>query len=147
MRITHRTSTRIRQWRRRRSGAALLELAILMPVWLMLIFAQIETSRLCMVQQILNTAARQGCRVSVINGKTNSDVTTTINAVLTSGGLTGVTTTLNPTDCTTAHISSSPTTNQVTLSVGFSSVCWPSPSTYFSTATLTATATMSSERP
>lgn len=133
--------------RPRRRAAAAVELAILLPVFVVLVFSQIEASRLSMVAQILTVAAREGCRVAVINGKTQSDVTSRVNALLASAGLNGVTMTQVPTDCTTVRASGNPNTIQITLSVPFSSVCWPAPSRYFRGATIRGTATMSSERP
>lgn len=130
-----------------RRAAAAVELALLLPVFVMLVFAQIEASRLAMVSQILTVAAREGCRVAVINGKTQSDVVARVDALLTSAGITGATMTQTPADCTTVSSTSSPNTIQITLSVPFSSVCWPAPSSYFSGATVSGTAAMSSERP
>jgi hypothetical protein len=95
----------------------------------------------------LTVAAREGCRVAVIEGKNQGDVETHVEEFLTSAGLTDVTMTQVPADCTTVRASSSPNTIRITLSVPFSSVCWPAPSSYFRNATVTGTATMSSERP
>jgi Flp pilus assembly protein TadG len=124
----------------------LLELALVFPIFLMLILALLEATQLCMITQALSTAAREGARVAVINGNTNSDVTTRINTILTSAGLTDVNTVLSPTDCTSAHITSSPNTVTVTLTYTFTSG-WAGTSLYFNGAQLTGTAAMSSERP
>jgi Flp pilus assembly protein TadG len=133
--------------RRRRSGAAALETAVVAPVFLMLVFGQIEAARLGMVSQMLTAAAREGARAAVINGNTNSDVTTRVNGILSNAGLSSAKMTQSPSDCTTVHMSSSPNTITVSLSVDFSSICWPSPSTYFKGTSVTASATMVSERP
>jgi Flp pilus assembly protein TadG len=138
---------RVKRPMTRRRAAAAVEVAILLPVFVMLVFAQIEASRLAMVAQVLTVAAREGCRVAVLDGKTQSDVTARVDGILNSAGLTGVTMTQVPADCTTVRASSTPNTIRITLSVPFSSVSWPSPSQYFGGATVSGTATMSSERP
>jgi Flp pilus assembly protein TadG len=136
----------IREIRQRR-GAAIVEMAVVAPIFVFFIFGQIEAARLGMVAQLLVTAARDGCRVAVINGKTNADVTAQINSDLTYAGITGVTTTQTPTDCTTVHMGDTPNTVAITLSVPFSSVSWLPTPYFLKTATVTATATLSSERP
>jgi Flp pilus assembly protein TadG len=121
-------------------------MAVLLPVFMLLVLAMLEAARMCMVAQLLTNAAREGCRVAASNGKTNSDVTTRVNATLTAAGITPslVTTTLSPSDVTTATSSQTIT---VTLSVSFSKVNWlPSPFFYKST-TMTSQAVMLSQRP
>jgi hypothetical protein len=106
----------------------------------------LEAARMCMVAQLLANAAREGCRVAASNGKTTADVTTRVNATLTAAGITPslVTTTLNPTDVTTATSSQTIT---LTLSVSFDKVNWlPTPFFYKST-TMTSRAVMLSQRP
>jgi Flp pilus assembly protein TadG len=124
-----------------------VELAFVMPLFIFLIFGQIESARLGMVAQLLTTGAREGCRVAVINGNTNTDVTNQVNTFLNVANITGVTTTQVPTDCTTVHATDNPNTITLTLSVPYSQVSWlPSPF-FLKTATITATAVLSSERP
>jgi Flp pilus assembly protein TadG len=125
----------------------MVEAAIVLPVLILLVFGLIECSRLGMVAQILSTAAREGCRVAVIDGNTSTDVTNRVNQVLSNSVINGVTTTLTPTDVTTVHSGDNPNTVQVTLSVPYRQVTWlPSPY-LFQNSTVTASATMSSERP
>lgn len=133
--------------RRRRRGAAMVELALMLPLFVLLIFAQIEASRLSMVAQNLTVAAREGCRVAVIEGKTQSDVNARVNGILAAAGLSGVTMVQTPPDCTTARLGGTTTTVQIMLSVPLSNVSWPAPSRYFRNVTVRGTATMSSERP
>jgi Flp pilus assembly protein TadG len=125
----------------------MVEAAIILPVLVLLVFGLIECARLGMVAQILSTAAREGCRVAVVDGNTNTDVTNRINQVLNTSGISGVTTTQTPSDCTTVHSGDNPNTIQVTLSVPYRQVTWlPSPY-LFQDSTVTASAVMSSERP
>jgi Flp pilus assembly protein TadG len=132
---------------RNRCGSAIVELAVVAPIFVFFIFGQIETARLGMVAQVLVTAAREGCRVAVINGNTNDDVTNQINTILAGASISGVTISQTPADCTTVHMGDNPNTISITLSVPYSSVSWlPSPF-FLKTATITATAELSSERP
>jgi Flp pilus assembly protein TadG len=134
--------------KKNRCGAAVVEMAIVMPLFVCMIFAAIESARLGMVSQLITTAAREGCRVAVLDGNTNTQVNNEITAVFNTMGVTGYTTTITPADCTTRHASDTPdNTITVTLSVPYSQLSWlPSPY-YFKTATISASATMSSERP
>jgi Flp pilus assembly protein TadG len=130
--------------RRRRSGAAAVELAFMLPVFCTLAFAQLETARMGMVTQMLTIAARDGARVAVINGKTQTDVQTEVNRVLNGTGISVGTVTPSPATWTTDP-GGTPIT--VSVSVPYSQVSWLSPSMYFGSTILTATATLSSERP
>ena len=62
-------------------------MAFIAPVFLTLVLGIIESSRLGMVSQLLTTAAREGCRVAVINGMTQADVQNRVNAVLNGSGI------------------------------------------------------------
>lgn len=133
---------------RRRSGASAVELALVAPVFVALVMGQIESSRLGMVAQLLTTAAREGCRVAVINGSTQDSVQSRVNAVLSGSGISVGTVT--PT-CTSSIYTwdTAPlgTPISVSLSVPYSQVSWLGTPFYFGNATVSASATMSSERP
>lgn len=64
---------RIRRCSRR--GVAMMEFAIVLPVFLLMIIGIIEFGRAVMVHQILVNAAREGARLAVIPGVTNAKVT------------------------------------------------------------------------
>ena len=132
------------RWRRCRRGAAAVEMAFIMPVFLTMILGQIEMSRLGMVAQLLSTAAREGCRVAVINGRTAADVQARVQQVLVGSGITVDAFAPTPSNWASAA-GGTPIT--VTLSVPYSRVSWlPTPS-YFKTSTVSASATFNSERP
>jgi Flp pilus assembly protein TadG len=128
---------------RRRTGAAAVEMAAILPLIIALVFGQIESSRLGMVAQLLTTAAREGCRVAVINGKTQSDVQARVNAVLTGSGISVGTVTPTPSNWQTA---TGGTAITVTLSVPYGQVSWLPTPRYLQGATVRASATLSSER-
>ena len=56
-----------------RRGATAVELALVLPVFLMLVFALIEMGRMVMLQQALTNAAREGCRTAVLATTTSGE--------------------------------------------------------------------------
>lgn len=130
--------------RRKRSGAALVEMAVVFPLLLTMILGMVEMSRLGMVSQLLTTAAREGCRVAVIQGKTQADVQARINSVLAGSGISVGTVTPTPSNWATA---ASGTAVTVSLSVPYAQVTWMPLPRFLSGVNVTASATMSSERP
>lgn len=66
---------RLPQHQNSRSGAAVVETAIVMPVFLMIIWGVVEFSRATMVGQIVTSAARKGARSAILDGSNNSAVT------------------------------------------------------------------------
>jgi hypothetical protein len=109
--------------------------------------AQIESARLGMVAQLLTTAAREGCRVAVIPGHTETDVQDRINAVLSGSGISVGT--ITPTCPSPYTWSTAPlgTAITVSLSVPYSQVTWLGTPYFLNGATVSASATMSSENP
>src|SRR5690242_20422982 len=71
----------------RRRGAALVEMAICLPVLIMIILAVIEFGRAMMVAELLNDAARVGARQAIISGTTDSTVSQTVTNFLQSTGI------------------------------------------------------------
>ena len=131
-----------RSCRRKRRGAAVVEFAVVVPVFFLLVFGMIEYGRLVMVQQVLTNACREGARVGVLDGATQTSVNTAVNNYLTSANITGATTTVTPNPPSSAAYGASVT---VTVSVGFNQVSWlPSPM-FLGGRTLTATSVMRRE--
>lgn len=58
----------------RRRGAAVVELAVVTPLLLTMLFGIMEFGRVFMVSETLNTAAREACRVGILQGSDTSDV-------------------------------------------------------------------------
>jgi Flp pilus assembly protein TadG len=73
----------------RRAGATATEFALVASLFFFLIFGLIELGRGLMVQHLMTNAARQGCRVAVIEGKSSSDVNAAVLNVLSSEGISG----------------------------------------------------------
>src|SRR3954451_17386085 len=125
-----------------RRGTSAVELALVLPVFLSLVMGMIEASRLGMVAQLLTTAAREGCRVAVVPGHTQDDVQARINAVLSGSGVSVGTVTPSPSTWQSAPMGTPIT---VSLSVPYSQVSWLGTPFFLSNATVSASATMSSE--
>jgi Flp pilus assembly protein TadG len=137
-----------RRWRGGRSGATAVELAMVAPVFVALLVGELEASRLGMVSQLLTTAAREGCRVAVLGGSSASDVQSRVNAVLSGSGVSVGTVT--PTCPSPYAWDTAPGGVAVTvsLSVPYSQVSWLGAPFFLSrNATISASATLSSERP
>jgi Flp pilus assembly protein TadG len=110
---------------KRRRGTAVVEFAVVLPLFFLLIFGMIEFGRMVMVQQVLTNSAREGARVGVLDGSTKSKVDAAVNNYLTAAGISNSTTTVSPNPPSSATSSGAVT---VTVSVPFNSVSWlPSP--------------------
>jgi Flp pilus assembly protein TadG len=72
---------------RNQKGAALLETAITLPLVLLVCVSIFEFGRAYQTWQVLTNAAREGARVSVINGNSDEKVTEVVVAYMTGGQL------------------------------------------------------------
>lgn len=68
-------------------GAALLEAAITLPIILLICVGIFEFGRAYQTWQILTNAAREGARLAVIQGSTDSDVTQRVRQYMQNGDL------------------------------------------------------------
>ena len=73
-----------------RCGAAAVEFALLMPVFLMIVWGIIEFGRAMMAGQLVTNASRHGARLAIVEGSTNSTVEADIDQFLVNsiGGIT-----------------------------------------------------------
>lgn len=131
---------------RNRKGVTLVETSIVMSVFVLLTMGLIEVSQLGMTSQILTTAAGAGCRVAVIDGHSQADVTSEAASVLSAAGISSssYTLTTTPGDVTTSHQGDSVT---VTITVPYRNISWLGTPLFLGSATLKSSATLSSERP
>ncbi len=128
---------------KRRRGAAVVEFAVVAPVFFILVFGMIEYGRAVMVEQILTNAAREGARVAILTTATNTNVTSTVTTYLSNASITGATVTVSPNPPASAAAG---TTVSVTVSIPFTSVSWlPSPF-YLGSTTLSAKCSMRTEQ-
>ena len=62
------------QSKKRRTGAVLVEAAVVLPILLILVLGIIEFGRGMMVVQLLTNGAREGARAGILNGSSNASV-------------------------------------------------------------------------
>ena len=65
-----------------RSGAAVVEAALVLPVFFMVVMGIIEFGRGMMVGQMVTNASRQAARDSIVDGATNASVTAGVKQLL-----------------------------------------------------------------
>lgn len=68
-------------------GAAVVELAVVLPLLLTIVFGIIEFGWLFMVRETLISSSREGCRVAVLQGSTDQNITDQVAASMTGAGL------------------------------------------------------------
>jgi Flp pilus assembly protein TadG len=118
-----------------------LEFAVVVPVLIVLVFGMIEFSRLMMVEQILDNAAREGCRRAVMDTASTSDVNTVVTNYLNNSGISGETISVSP-DPSTASVGTAIT---VTVSIPYTSVSWLPNPMFLGGATLSTSVVMRKE--
>ncbi len=116
-----------RRCRRNRLGVAAVEFAVIAPVFFLLILGMIEFGRMVMVQQVITNASREGARIAVLDGTTESEVLVTVDNYLSSARVGGATVTVDPTNPNAANYGEPVT---VSVSVPFNQVSWL-PSSFF----------------
>jgi Flp pilus assembly protein TadG len=119
-----RNSSKTKRSRLRRAAAA-VEFAVVAPVLFCLVLGIVEVGRGLMVIQLLNNAARAGCRTGVVEGRATSDINATVTSILTAQGITteGVTVQVNDgsADASTAQSGDEIT---VKVSIPTSNITW-----------------------
>jgi Flp pilus assembly protein TadG len=65
-----------------RRGTALVELALVLPIFVAVTLGIVEFGRAMMVAQLVTNAAREGTRLGIIDGSTNAKVETDIKSFL-----------------------------------------------------------------
>ncbi len=66
-----------------RTGAAVVEFAVVAPLLFMLTLGLMEVSRMVMVKQLLINASREGARLAVLPGATSDEVLALVSHELT----------------------------------------------------------------
>lgn len=74
--------TTIRPNQHARRGAAMVEMALVLPLFLMLVLGIIEFGRAMMIANLVTNAAREGARTAVLDGSTNTEVTSGVKTFL-----------------------------------------------------------------
>jgi Flp pilus assembly protein TadG len=115
-----------RRHRSKRHGAATVEFALVAPVLFMFVFAIFEFGRAFMVIDLLNDAARVGCRQGAVQSYSTSTITSNVQSRLQGEGVNNASVTVLV-NGTTADPSTSANTGDlvtVQVSVPVSSITW-----------------------
>jgi Flp pilus assembly protein TadG len=72
------------------SGAELIEFALALPLFLLVVLGIIDFGFLFQRYEVITNAAREGARVAVLPNYVDADVLARVDQYLTAGGLTGV---------------------------------------------------------
>ena len=124
-----------------RKAAAVVELAICLPLLLLLVFGGIETSGALHLSQTLHASAYEAVRVAVQRTSTNAIATTAANRILTGARVVNGTVRISDSD-----VSKVPQGNSITVTVSAPYAGNQMTSTYFFRGkTLTARGTMVKE--
>jgi Flp pilus assembly protein TadG len=82
---------------RRRKGTAAVELAVCLPMMLILTFGAMEVTDVIYLKQIMKSAAFEGARTATAPGQTSAAGTASASAVLQARGINSGTVTVTPT--------------------------------------------------
>ena len=88
--------TRLRQQSRRHSGTAVVELAAVLPVFVLLLLGTVETCNMIFLQQSLKIAAYEGARITIVPATDQLDVETAVSELLAARHVSGATVTVTP---------------------------------------------------
>lgn len=73
---------KFRKTRETRKGAALVEMALVLPIFFAVTLGIVEFGRAMMVGQLVTNAAREGARIAVLDGSSNGQVVDVIKTFL-----------------------------------------------------------------
>ncbi|HUG89894.1 MAG TPA: TadE family protein [Planctomycetaceae bacterium] len=139
-----RSAAHRRGWRSAsRRGAAIIEFALIAPLFFLLVIGIIEFGRALMVQQVLTNASREGSRRAIVEGATVSDVQNVVTTYLSNASISSSTVTVSPNPLTNVGFGDPVT---VTVTVPFSNVSWMSNPWFLGGRTLKAVSVMRGER-
>lgn len=68
--------------RSNRRGAAVVEMAMVLPIFVMIVLGIVEFGRAMMVGQMVTNAAREATRLAIVDGSSNTNVTTWVTTFL-----------------------------------------------------------------
>ena len=131
---------------RSRRGLATIEAAILFPLLILFLLAMVEYGWCFLKYQCINSAAREGVRVAVRDGATDTQWQAAVTSIMSGCGKRGTTPTYTVT--LTPGVGS-PTSTQLTceITVTYAQLSITNASIFPTPTTLTARATMAKEGP
>lgn len=130
-----------------RRGASLVEFAVVAPVFFMIVLGLIEFGRAAMVNELLTEAARQGCRLGILENTTSAAIKQAAIDYLAGVGISGETAgvVINDAAADSVEAQTMPAYTEITVivSVPASSVTWVPQ--WFVSGTISAQYTMRRE--
>ncbi len=129
--------------RRRTRGAAVVEFAIVAPVFVLFVFGLVEYGRMVMVQQVITNATREGARSAVVEGATEQDAKDTVVEFCTAAGIPATEQSVSVSADPQAAAVGDPIT--VSVSVPYASVSWLPAPMYLANKQLAASTAMRKE--
>lgn len=98
------TSGRSRKQRRHRRGIAVVELAVCLPILVVILLATVETCVMLQLKQNLAITAYEGARVGIMPGVQGNTVNLQCQMLLDDRSIDGYTVTMDPADPTTLNV-------------------------------------------
>ena len=137
-----------RQQAGQRRAATLVEFALVAPIFFIFVLGLVEVGRAFMVKHMLTNAARQGCRVGVVEGKTYSDIQTAAQNALSGQGIPTETVSIQVNDVTdtSANFAANPGDEvTVIVTVTTDSISWVPGARYLTGGTISGKYTLRRE--
>ena len=131
-----------RSHRRNRWGAAAVEFAVIVPVFLLFVFGMVEFGRAIMVQQMLTNASREGARLAVLDGSSGTDIRSTVKSYLQTVPVQDDDIEIDPPNPSSASFGDPVS---VEVSIGFDQVSWLPTPMFLRETRLSATTVMRRE--
>jgi Flp pilus assembly protein TadG len=131
----------LRKNRSERRGAAVVEFAIVAPVFFLLVIGLIEFGRALMVQQVLTNASRVGARTAIGLNTTTTQVINAATQYASGASVPGVAVNVDPTPA--AAETGQPIT--VTVTIDYEQVSWLPAPWFMDDTTLSASSIMRKE--
>jgi Flp pilus assembly protein TadG len=103
-----------------RRGAVAIEFALVLPIFLLLVFGVIEVGRMVMVYQILTNGAREGARYAIVPGRTEENTIAVMDDYFDNTTVGAATATISP----APEDADSGDMLTATVSVPFGDVAW-----------------------
>jgi len=131
-----------------RRGVAAVEMALVLPIFLLVTMGMVEFGRALMVGQLVTNAAREGARMAILDGSSTASVKTSIQSFL--AGAAGVSTGDITVTATVGGVSKDVSAAvakemiAIKVSIPFSKVSYLPP-TYLKNTTLTGDSSMRHE--
>ena len=132
---------RVRRRKQNRSGAAMVEFAIMAPIFFLIVFASFEFIRLNMIRNLVQDAAYFACRDAIVPGATEEEAAAVANKLLGFMNTKGATVVVN--NGNPLNNASEEVTVTITVPVADNSFLIP---TFSEGMVFSATATMATER-